>query len=72
MMDWISVRDNRSVLITEVKRSSTREASNNSGGEVHSFVTTGETYRMLEYNEIFQMSEKMEILFDSMDDNKER
>ncbi|KAL0633576.1 hypothetical protein Q9L58_007536 [Maublancomyces gigas] len=45
---------------------------NNGGGSVYGFITTGDSWRIVSYDGTFQMSEKMEILFDTMDDDKER
>jgi hypothetical protein len=44
----------------------------NGRGRVYSFVTTGESWRMLSYDEIFRMTDKMEVLFDTMGGAKER
>ncbi|KAF8538994.1 hypothetical protein BDD12DRAFT_839949, partial [Trichophaea hybrida] len=46
---------------------------NNGGGEVYGFVTTGETWQMLRNDGTsFQLSEKMNVLFDTMDEDQER
>ncbi|KAH8147934.1 uncharacterized protein LAJ45_08035 [Morchella importuna] len=44
---------------------------NNGGGEVYGFVTTGETWRMLRYDDIsFKMTRKIEVLFEGMGQEK--
>ena len=45
---------------------------NNGGGTVYGFITTGDTWRMASYDGAFQITEKMEILFDTMGEGKER
>lgn len=79
VMDRISEKDNRFVLVVgagggrEAMKQCLKDArAGNGGGVVYGFFTTGETWRMLKYDGIFQMSEKMEILFNTMDDDKER
>lgn len=84
VMDRISVGQERFVLIVEAKRSSLGEAmkqcllamkdarDNNGGGEVYGFVTTGDTWRMLKYDGEFQMTNKIDVLFDTMSEEKER
>lgn len=39
---------------------------------VYGFFTTGETWRMLKYDGIFQMGGEMGALFNTMDNDKER
>ncbi|KAI5839545.1 hypothetical protein DFP73DRAFT_561270 [Morchella snyderi] len=70
------------VLVVEAKTVSLGEArkqcflslkdmrDNNGGGSVYGFITTGDSWRMVSYDGTFQMSEKMEVLFDTMDDDK--
>lgn len=83
MMDLISVKERNYVLTIEAKRSSLgeamkqcfltmKDARDSNGGNVYGFVTIGETWRVLKYDGMFQMSEKMDILFDTMDNGKER
>ncbi|KAI5839543.1 hypothetical protein DFP73DRAFT_561266 [Morchella snyderi] len=83
VMDRISVGQERFVVIMEAKRSSLgeamkqcllamKDARDNGGGEVYGFVTTGDTWRMLKYDGKFQMTNKMEVLFDTMDEDKEK
>lgn len=38
---------------------------NNGGGEVYGFVTTGDTWRILKNDRKFQMTNKIDILFDT-------
>lgn len=45
---------------------------NNGGGEVYGFVTTGDTWRMLKYDREFQMTNKIDVLFDTMSEEKDR
>lgn len=84
VMDRISVGQERFVLIVEAKRSSLGEAmkqcllamkdarDKNGGGEVYGFVTMGDTWRMLKHDGEFQMTNKIDVLFDTMSEEKER
>lgn len=45
---------------------------NNGGGTVYGFVTTGESWRMLSYDGAFQLTNKMNVLFDTMGKKKDR
>lgn len=79
VMDRISEKDNRFVLVVgaggggEAMKQCLKDARDgNDGGVVYGFFTTGETWRMLKYDGIFQMSENMKILFNTMDGDKER
>ncbi|KAI5839539.1 hypothetical protein DFP73DRAFT_587459 [Morchella snyderi] len=83
MMDLISVTEKRYILVIEGKKRSLGEAmkqcllamkdmrDNNGGGEVYGFVTTGESWRMISYDGTFQMTNKMDVIFDTMDEEKE-
>ncbi|KAI5839540.1 hypothetical protein DFP73DRAFT_208286 [Morchella snyderi] len=84
MVDLISVEDEKFVLIVEAKRSSLGLAmkqcllamkdmrANNGGvGAVYGFVTTGESWRMISYDGTFQVTNKMDVIFDTMDEEKE-
>lgn len=43
------------------------------GGEVYGFVTTGERWRMVRYDgRSFELTENMDVLFDTMGEDKER
>ncbi|KAL7271813.1 hypothetical protein RUND412_005401 [Rhizina undulata] len=84
VMDFVSLREKNFVLIVEAKKVSLGEArkqcflsmkdmrDNNGGSTVYGFITTGDSWRMASYDGTFQMSEKMEILLDTIDDDKER
>jgi hypothetical protein len=84
VMDFVSLRKKNLVLIVEAKMVPLGEVrkqcflsmkdmrDNNGEGTVYGFITTGDSWRMASYDGTFQMSEKMEILFDTMDDDKER
>lgn len=79
-MDRISVGEDKFVPIMEARKGTTGEAlkqcllslkearDNNGGG----FITTGESWQMIIYDGKFQISEKMDILFHTMDEAKER
>jgi hypothetical protein len=86
VMDLISVTEENFVLIVEAKRSSIGKAmkqcllamkdardSNGGEGKMYGFVTTGESWQMVEYDgKLFRKTETMVVLFDSMNENKER
>jgi len=85
LVDWISVTDEQFIFVVEGKGGSVGKAmrqcllamkdmrDNNAGGKVYGFVTTGETWQMLEYDgEVFQKTNSFSVLFDSMDREKER
>lgn len=85
VMDLISVEEEMYVLIIEAKRNSLGQAMKqcllamkdtrdiNGGGEVYGFITTGEAWRMLRYDGTsFELTEKTDVMFDTMDRNKER
>ncbi|RPB01494.1 hypothetical protein L873DRAFT_1803199 [Choiromyces venosus 120613-1] len=72
------------ILIVEAKKASLGEArkqcflslknmrDRNGGGTVYGFVTMGDSWRMISFDGTFKMSEKIELMFDSMDKNVER
>ena len=72
------------MLIVEAKKVSLGEAKkqcslsmrdmrvNNGGGTVYGFITTGDGWRMVSYDGTFMITEKMELLFDTMDEDKQR
>ena len=85
MVDLISVKKERFILIVEAKRSSLGQAmkqcllamkdmsDNNGGGEVYGFVITGKGWQMLRYDGVsFQMTEEMVVLFYTMGEDKSR
>lgn len=84
VMDLISLTEEKFVLVVEAKKVSLGEArkqcflsmkdmrDNNGGGTVFRFITTSDTWRMASYDGTFQITEKMEILFDTMEEDKER
>ena len=46
--------------------------ANNGDGKVYGFVTTGETWQMLEYDSaLLRSSESIMMIFDSMDEDKQ-
>jgi len=76
VVDRISVTEERFVIIIEGKESTTGEVLKqcllalkdvkdvSSGEAVYGFITTGEPWRMLRYDGTFQMTNKMEVLFE--------
>lgn len=85
VLDLISVKQERFILIVEAKRSSLGQAmkqcllamkdmrDSNGEGKVYGFVTTGEQWQMLEYNGTsFRKTNIMIVVFDSMDEEKEK
>ncbi|KAF8434040.1 hypothetical protein BGX38DRAFT_1221080 [Terfezia claveryi] len=85
LMDVITIKERNFVFIVEAKRSSIGEAmkqcllamrdmkGRNGGGVVFGFVTTGEDWRMIEYDgHTFQMTEKFTVLFNTMGKQKDR
>ena len=84
-MDLISVEEEKYVFIVEAKRSSLGKAIRqcalamkdmgdyNGEGKVYGFVTTGESWQMLKYDgKVFRKTNSIVVLFDSMDEEKER
>ena len=82
IIDRISVTEEKFVMIIEGKRGAMGEAmqqcllslkdAGDGGGEVYGFVTTGDSWRMIRYDGAFRMTEKMDTLFDTMDEDKQR
>lgn len=85
VVDLVAVAEEQFVLMVEGKRSSLGQAErqcllsmkdmgdNNGGGEVYGFTTTGESWRMFKYDGVsFLKTEKMDAVFDTMDEDKER
>lgn len=84
VVDLIDEAEERFVLMVEGNRSSLGQAmkrcllamkdmrDRNGGGKVYGFVTTGESWRMISCDGRFQMTDKMEVLFDTMEGAKER
>ncbi|KAF8538492.1 hypothetical protein BDD12DRAFT_842333 [Trichophaea hybrida] len=85
VLDLISVKDERFIFIVEAKRSSLGQAmkqcllamkdmrDSNGHGKVYGFVTTGEQWQMFEYDGTwFRKTNVMIVVFDSMDDEKEK
>ena len=84
MMDCISLGEMNFMLIVEAKKVSLGEArkqcflsmrdmqENNGGGTIYGFITTGDSWRMVSYDGGFRITEKMELLFDTMGEDKQR
>ncbi|KAI5799188.1 hypothetical protein DFH27DRAFT_559923 [Peziza echinospora] len=84
VVDLVTVGEEQFILMVEGKRSSLGQAmkqcllamkdmrDNNGEGKVYGFVTTGEFWRMLSYDGAFEMTNNMEVLFDTMDEEKEK
>ncbi|RPB01533.1 hypothetical protein L873DRAFT_1803235 [Choiromyces venosus 120613-1] len=84
VMDYISHDQIKYILIVEAKKASLGEARKqcflslknmwdcNGGGTVYGFVTMVDSWRMISFDGTFKMSEKIELMFDSMDKDKER
>ncbi|KAF8532805.1 hypothetical protein BDD12DRAFT_809643 [Trichophaea hybrida] len=85
VVDLISVEDEKFILIVEAKRSSLGQAMkqcllamkdmrDNNGGvdEVYGFVTTGESWRMISYDGTFQVTNKIDLVFNTMGDEKDK
>ena len=80
-IDWIGITEKRYILIVEAKRESLGQClltmkgigDRNHEGVVYGFVTTGVSWRMLRYDGVsFIMTDKIEVVFDTMGRNKER
>ena len=84
LMDLISVKESNYVFIIEAKASSLGQAmeqcllsmkdarDDNGGGVLYGFITTGESWKVLKYDGAsFQMTRKIDILFDGMDQERE-
>ncbi|KAI5803265.1 hypothetical protein DFH27DRAFT_44381 [Peziza echinospora] len=85
IVDLISVEEESFILIVEAKRSSLGLAmkqcllamkdirDNNANGKVYGFVTTGETWQMLEYDgKVLRKAESIVVLFETMGEDKAR
>ncbi|KAF8534478.1 hypothetical protein BDD12DRAFT_860159 [Trichophaea hybrida] len=85
VIDQISLAEERYIFVVEAKRSSLGAAmgqclvsmkdmgDNNGGGVVYSFVTTGESWRMLSYDgKSFQVTDKIDVMFGTIGKNKEK
>ena len=84
VMDWVSVGERKYVAIVEAKKSSLGEARKqcflamrdswdyNGGGTIYGFITMGDSWRMVSYDGKFTISEKIELIFDSMAIDKAR
>ena len=84
VMDVIKIKEKRFVFVVESKKSSIGEGmkqclltmkdmrDNNGTGEVYGFITTGDSWRMFSYNGVvFQMTRKIEAVFEGMDQERE-
>ncbi|PUU78108.1 hypothetical protein B9Z19DRAFT_1193558 [Tuber borchii] len=84
VMDYICLGQTKYVLIIEAKRVSLGGArkqcflsmkdmrDQNGGGIVYGFITNGDSWRMISFDGKFTMSEKIELMFDTMDEDKGR
>ncbi|CUS15811.1 unnamed protein product [Tuber aestivum] len=76
VMGFVSLREEETpfVLVVEAKNANLGEdmRESNNGGAVYGFITAGDRWKMARYDGVFRMSEGMEILFDSMDEDKGR
>ncbi|PUU82936.1 hypothetical protein B9Z19DRAFT_1061476 [Tuber borchii] len=84
VLDFIRVGQKNYVAIVEAKKVSLGEAQKqcylamhdmrdwNGGGVVYGFITMGDSWRMISYDGNFKITEKIELVFDSMADDKER
>ncbi|RPA91474.1 PLP-dependent transferase [Choiromyces venosus 120613-1] len=84
VMDYISHNEMKYVLIVEAKKVSLGDARNqcflslkdmrdcNGGGTVYGFVTMGDSWRMISFDGEFKLSNKIELLFDSMGEDEEQ
>ncbi|RPB27122.1 hypothetical protein L211DRAFT_780111, partial [Terfezia boudieri ATCC MYA-4762] len=84
VLDYITVTEEKLVLIIEAKKASMGQAmkqillslkdarDNNKGSTVYDFVTTGEHWRMLSYDGTeFVMTNQFTVVFDTMGEEKE-
>ncbi|KAG0643112.1 hypothetical protein HOY80DRAFT_1098105 [Tuber brumale] len=83
-MDYISLRRKKYVFIVEAKKVSRGEArkvcflapmdmwDRNGGDPVCGFVTMGDSRRMISFDGKFKISEKLDLMFDTMDEGEER
>jgi len=82
--ECISVGKKNYVAMVDVKKVSLGEArkqcflamkdmrDSNGGGIVYGFITNGDSWRMISFNGEFEISEKIELIFDSMAQDKNR
>ena len=83
VVDLVTVEEEQFILMVEGKRSSLGQVmkqyllamkdmrDHNGEGKVYGFVTAREFWRMLSYDGTFEMTNNMEVLFDTMDEEKE-
>ncbi|KAG0135878.1 pyridoxal phosphate-dependent transferase [Tuber indicum] len=84
VMDLISFHHEKYVLIAEAKKLPISEAREqcflsmikmrdlNGGGTVYGFITMGESWRMISFDGKFAVSEKIQLMFDTMGKEEER
>jgi len=84
VMDYISYDEMKYVLVAEAKKASLGEARKqcflslkdmrdcNGGGTVYGFITMGDSWRMVSFDGEFKLSQKIELLFETMDEEEER
>ncbi|KAG0643083.1 hypothetical protein HOY80DRAFT_1034624 [Tuber brumale] len=82
VMDYISCDQMKYVLVVEAKMAALEEAIKqcllslkdmrdcNGGGTVYGFLTMGDSRRMISCDGTFTLSNKLELLFDNMQENK--
>lgn len=84
IMDYISLGQTKYVLIIEVKKVSLSGAKKqcfllmknirdqNSGSIIYEFITNSDSWRMISFDGEFNMSKKIELMFNTMDEDKEQ
>ncbi|KAF8433989.1 hypothetical protein BGX38DRAFT_1275878 [Terfezia claveryi] len=85
VMDLISVREDRFIIVIEAKRSSVDQAmkqcllsmfdmrGNNGTGKVFGFITTGESWCMVSFDgTVFQLTYKFDVMFKGMRNEYEK
>ncbi|RPA91459.1 PLP-dependent transferase [Choiromyces venosus 120613-1] len=84
VMDYISHNEMKYILIVEAKKVSLGDARKqcflslkdmrdcNGGGTVYGFITIGDSWRMISFDGEFKLSNKIELLFDSMGEDEEQ
>ncbi|KAF8419541.1 hypothetical protein EV426DRAFT_676743 [Tirmania nivea] len=85
VVDLISVKEDRFVIIIEAKRPSVGQAmkqcllsmfnmrGNNGSGKVFGFITTGESWRMVSFDgTLFQLTYKFDVMFEGMRNEYEK
>jgi len=74
--NFVSIVEAKKVSLGEARKQcflSMRDMQeNNGGGTIYGFITTGDSWRMVSYDGTFKITEKMELLFDTMDEDKQR